>query len=205
MSMAPKEKARPVDPDLHAAPDDGKDGEEGAVSSQLKALASLDVEGLRQRWRRLFRNAAPPRLARHLLVRILAYRIQVNAYGDLTRETRKMLAAIGRTAERPGGKADVPPPPALRALLPGTLLSREHEGVMHRVTVLDEGFAWNGRTYPNLSQIAKAITGTNWNGPRFFGLREAPSQRRPPAGEPETGAPPDGARAPAKASRKTPP
>ncbi len=166
-------------------------GTDSAVSNQLTALAKLDVDSLRQRWRRLFRKAAPPGLTRHLLVRILAYRIQVNAYGDLTRETRKMLEAIGRSSERPGEKAAVPPPPALRALLPGTLLSREYEGVMHRVTVLEEGFAWEGHTYPNLSQIARAITGTNWNGPRFFGLRDAPTQRKSPSGSPDSDDDPD--------------
>ena len=54
----------------------------------------------------------------------------------------------------------------------GTLLAREHAGVLHRVTVVEGGFAWNGTVYPSLSEIARAITGTNWNGPRFFGLRD---------------------------------
>ena len=54
----------------------------------------------------------------------------------------------------------------------GTILMREWNGRPHRVTVMDEGFAWNGRTYDSLSKIALAITGTKWNGPRFFGLRD---------------------------------
>jgi hypothetical protein len=63
-------------------------------------------------------------------------------------------------------------------LKPGALLVREHAGVQHRVTVVEAGFAWNGATYKSLSEIARAITGTNWNGPRFFGLRDRTSTRR---------------------------
>ena len=60
---------------------------------------------------------------------------------------------------------------------PGTILAREWNGSMHRVAVLADGFAWNGKTYPSLSKIAQAITGTRWNGPRFFGLRDKPRRR----------------------------
>jgi hypothetical protein len=56
--------------------------------------------------------------------------------------------------------------------MPGVLLAREHAGVLHRVTVLEKGFAWQGRSYGSLSEIARLITGTRWNGPRFFGLRD---------------------------------
>jgi hypothetical protein len=59
---------------------------------------------------------------------------------------------------------------------PGTMLAREWNGRMQRVAVLADGFAWNGKTYPSLSKIAQAITGTRWNGPRFFGLRDKPSK-----------------------------
>jgi hypothetical protein len=61
-------------------------------------------------------------------------------------------------------------------LRPGTILSREWNGQMQRVAVLPGGFAWDGNTYPSLSQVALAITGTRWNGPRFFGLRDKPSK-----------------------------
>lgn len=152
------------------------DARSDPVSRQLADLATLDLETLRQRWRRTFRKSAPPGLTRHLLIRILAYRIQVAAYGDLSRETKKILEAIARDGEASGGKGEVPPPPPLRSLLPGAILSREHDGVLHRVTVLEKGFAWNGSTYPSLSKVAHAITGTNWNGPRFFGLRDPRSR-----------------------------
>ena len=65
-------------------------------------------------------------------------------------------------------------------LRPGTVLAREWNGQKQRVAVLADGFAWNGKTYPSLSKIAFAITGTRWNGPKFFGLRDKPAKRSPP-------------------------
>ena len=65
-------------------------------------------------------------------------------------------------------------------LRPGTVLGREWNGQMHRVAVLSDGFAWHGKTYPSLSKVAYAITGTRWNGPKFFGLRDKPSKRSSP-------------------------
>lgn len=147
---------------------------ERSPTSDLVRLGELDLDHLRQRWRRLLGRAAPPNLSRQLLVRILAHQLQVTAHGDLSPGTKKLLGAIGKDSRRTGkaGHGVVPPPPELRPLLPGTHLVREHAGVLHRVTVLEEGFAWNGNVYPSLSKIARAITGTSWNGPRFFGLRQ---------------------------------
>lgn len=145
-----------------------------SLTSDPTRLAELDLDNLRQRWRRLFGRAAPLNLSRQLLVRILAHQLQVTAHGDLGPGTKKLLGAIGKDSRRTGkaGHGVVPPPPELKPLLPGTQLVREHEGVLHRVTVLEEGYAWNGNVYPSLSKIARAITGTSWNGPRFFGLRQ---------------------------------
>jgi len=78
---------------------------------------------------------------------------------------------------REGRGSAVIPLPELRGTKSGTLLVREWEGVLHRVMVLEQGFAWNGQTYDSLSKVARAITGTNWNGPRFFGLRDRAGQR----------------------------
>ncbi len=154
----------------------GGDRERAELSrtSELAQLADLDLDDLRQRWRRFFGKPAPANLTRQLLLRILAYHLQVAAHGDLSQATKKLLQQVGRDAgpADAGGQGVVPPPPELRPLLSGTLLVREHEGVLHRVMVLDEGFAWNGNVYPSLSKIARAITGTSWNGPRFFGLRQ---------------------------------
>lgn len=153
------------------------------ITAQLAALQAMDVQDLRIRWRRLFRKPAPDHLPRYLLVRMIAYRIQANAYGDLDRETIRYLNEVGRQwrKRRAAGTGKslkqspppIPPAPLTRGLKPGTLLAREHNGVLHRVTVVDDGYAWNGSTYRSLSEVARAITGINWNGPRFFGLRDA--------------------------------
>ena len=111
------------------------------------------------------------------MIRALAYRQQVQQHGDLDRAT---LQALDAASESPGSPTEIGPspkpgsaPPAVHSgLRTGTMLVREHEGVLHRVMVLEGGFAWNGATYDSLSQVAFAITGTKWNGPRFFGLRQ---------------------------------
>ena len=94
----------------------------------------------------------------------------------------------GNNTARPGtlkrGKRAprVPPVPNRRSFKAGTILVREHAGVLHRVITMEQGFAWNGTTYRSLSEVAQAITGTNWNGPRFFGLRAKRSSADPNAG-----------------------
>ena len=148
------------------------------IAAEVARLGDLDLHELRVRWRKLFRKEAPFHLSRFLLHRVLAYRIQANAYGDLDRETIRFLDRIAKQRTKED-KSPIPPVEDLRAgrLKPGTQLVREHEGVLHQVTVVPDGFAWNGTTYDSLSAVARAITGTNWNGPRFFGLRD---RKRPP-------------------------
>jgi Protein of unknown function (DUF2924) len=101
------------------------------------------------------------------LLRLLAYRIQADALGDLDPATVRYLNRLV------GSEANASTPLSGEgATRPGTVLVREWNGACHRVMALDEGFAWEGGTYKSLSQVARAITGTRWNGPRFFGLRE---------------------------------
>src|SRR5215218_10411516 len=149
------------------------------VRDEIARLSNLDLDALRLRWRKLFRAGAPPHLPRSLLLRIIAYRIQANAYGDLDRATLRFLDKIARarqgrraSGETRRGVPPIPPVDQRRSLKPGTELVREHAGAMHRVVVVTDGFSWNATTYRSLSEVARAITGTNWNGPRFFGLRE---------------------------------
>jgi hypothetical protein len=122
----------------------------------------------------------PRHLPHGLLLRIIAYRQQANRRGDLSRQAIAELKRCLR--EEPSSDGDggsrTAATPSPRLLKPGTMLIREHDGVMHRVMVIDEGFAWRGTTYRSLSQVAFAITGTRWNGPRFFGLR--PGKRSVP-------------------------
>lgn len=166
------------------------------VEAQVASLSGLDLHELRIRWRKLFRASAPPHLPRYLLVRVIAYRIQANVYGDLDRETARYLDRIAKEyrKRRNAGQIlsarqppPIPPVPVPRSLKPGTILAREHAGAMHRVMVVEGGFSWNGAEYQSLSEVARAITGTNWNGPRFFGLRDREElRRRAPAGAQET-------------------
>jgi len=138
------------------------------LDKELARLRELDVETLRGRWCSLFGRRAPSHLPRHLLYRLLAYRLQADRLGDLDAEGKRALERWERVGPSGGASASASRPPL--ALKPGTVLGREWNGQMHRVTVRADGFAWNGTTYPSLSAVARAITRTRWSGPRFFGL-----------------------------------
>ena len=134
------------------------------IDAAIAKLTDLTKADLQVAWRRAYGNAAPDCLSRDLLARGVAYRLQEKKLGGLNRRTAALLDKI----------ADGAPVPVQRdvgRLKPGTLLVREWQGSMHRVMVLADGFAWNGQTLGSLSEIARAITGTRWNGPAFFGLR----------------------------------
>jgi hypothetical protein len=139
------------------------------LEDEIAHLRDLDLPGLRARWHSVFRRKAPDHLPRHLLYRMIAYRLQAERLGDLDRDTQRFLDQVA-TGTRNGDEC-----PAKRdhrhGLQPGTLLVREWDGKPQRVMVLDQGFAWNGATYRSLTEIAFAMTGTRWSGPRFFGLR----------------------------------
>ena len=136
---------------------------------EIAHLRDLDAGELRARWRTVFRRRPPARLPRHLLFRVLAYRLQADHSGDLDDEGQRILDSAGSPEDSEQRALN------LRRrtvnLKPGTMLGREWNGRMHRVEVLTDGFAWNGKSYPSLSKVAFAITGTRWNGPMFFGLR----------------------------------
>ena len=140
---------------------------------EIAHLRGLDLRGLRARWLGVFQRQAPAHLGRHLLFSIIAYRIQADRYGDLDHETKRVL---DRTNAKESGSAISARLANLdqkrTELLPGTVLVREWDRQSQRVMVLADGFAWNGRTFDSLSKIAFSITGTKWNGPRFFGLRD---------------------------------
>jgi Protein of unknown function (DUF2924) len=144
-----------------------------SLEHEIAHLRGLDLKGLRSRWQSVFQRPAPAHLTRHLLFAIIAYRVQADCFGDLPHEMRQVL---DRTIAKEAGPAT-----AVRLasfdqkrtkLSPGTVLVREWDQRSQRVMVLADGFAWNGQTYDSLSKVAFAITGTRWNGPRFFGLRD---------------------------------
>src|SRR4051812_10151626 len=124
-------------PAAHSPEDDGATA---PLSREIAALGELDPHDLRVRWRKLFRKPAPPHLPKYLLFRIIAYRIQATAFGDLDRETIRLLDRLGRehAAER-DAKALVPAASDKPSIKPGTLLVREHEGVLDRVSLLEKG------------------------------------------------------------------
>lgn len=133
------------------------------ISAQIDEIRTLNKDELRQRWRKMFKKPVPEALTKDLLARMIAYRIQEKAFGGLDRETEKILESYAR-----GDKALIPQ----RRMKSGTVLLREYKGVRHTVTIAAGGFIWNDKKYASLSTIAREITGTSWNGPRFFGLRD---------------------------------
>ena len=146
-----------------------------ALDVEIARLRDLDIVALRRRWHIVFGRRPPPHLPRHLLFRIVACRLQADRLGDLDDASRRLLDGSG-SPEKAGQNAATLVRP-IANVRPGTSLSREWNGHMQQVTVLPEGFTWNGKIYPSLSKVAFAITGTRWNGPRFFGLRDKPPQR----------------------------
>ncbi len=153
----------------------------GSAEGVIAGLADFDANGLRLQWRNHLGGTPPAHLSRWLLLRVLAYQIQVAALGGPDKATLRVIRQPkGRTldsAENGPFEARVPSTREGADLRAGALLVREWKGKLERVTVLEKGFAWNGESYASLSQIAKAMTGTAWNGHRFFGLRTATSAR----------------------------
>jgi hypothetical protein len=137
------------------------------VEAQLDQLANASVAELRTHYRALFGREPPQAFGPDLLRRSLSYRIQEKAYGGLSRATQRLLDQLVKAyAAKPKSQVELP-----RRIKPGSILVREWKGKSYRVTVLTEGFSYGGETYTHLSEIAGLITGTRWNGPRFFGLR----------------------------------
>ena len=143
------------------------------VEDEIAHLRGLDLRGLRARWRSVFQRPPPAHLGRHLLFSVIAYQIQADAFGDLDHATKQLLERTKATEAGTAMSARLMGHDQRRTeLTPGTVLVREWSKQSQRVMVMAAGFAWNGKTYDSLSKVAFAITGTRWNGPRFFGLRD---------------------------------
>jgi len=147
------------------------------LENDLKALAAMPIAHLRARWRASFRTEPPPSFGPDLLRRRIAYFVQEQAYGGLSLSTKRELDRLIKIAAKSKtGRIQLP-----RRIKAGSVLIREWKGKSHRVTVMDEGYVYDDKKYETLSEIARLITGTRWNGPRFFGLRkqtnEVPSKR----------------------------
>jgi DUF2924 family protein len=133
----------------------------------LENLEQLSRDELRALWTEELAEKPPPSLGRDILALGVAYTRQERRYGGLSRPVAKELDRL--LARALGDTPELPTKPLPRA---GTILVREWQGTTHHVTVTDDGFLWNGKPHRSLSSIARAITGTTWNGPRFFGLRD---------------------------------
>lgn len=144
------------------------------IATKLDQLYDLALFELRQEWRRLYRMQPPARLSRDLLTRGIAYRLQEQALGGVPKAVLRKLEQ-GQASKLGGtGRSGSAP----LTIKPGTRLVREWRGVTHSVLVQADHVEWNGQRYRSLSEVARAITGARWSGPRFFGLtkRAEPAQ-----------------------------
>jgi hypothetical protein len=164
MDARPTVNGRSIDPD---------------VETELDRLGSLPIAALRARYHELFRSEPPPAFGPDLLRRSIAQRVQEKAYGGLSREAKKLLSQLVRSmASGNAGRLEVP-----QRIKSGSELVRIWNDQTHRVSVLAKGFAYQGEVFASLSEIANRITGTRWNGPKFFGLRTTSREagKTPPA------------------------
>jgi Protein of unknown function (DUF2924) len=136
---------------------------EQAITRLLARLPAMDHKELQQHWKELFGREPSPGMRRNHMIPILAYRTQEQAFGGMKESAVRMLRelALGIATE---SKVAYRPKT-------GTRYVREHNGKLHEVTVLDNGFEYEGESYRSLTEIAKVITGTQWSGPVFFGLK----------------------------------
>ncbi len=144
------------------------------LPERISELETLSTTELRARWEQAIKRSVPKRASRDLLRRALAYHMQEQTEGGLSKSTRRRLAKLAGL----NGENRAPISPPILRLKPGSRLIREWHGVTHSVTVLGDGFDWRGTRYASLSQIARAITGARWSGPLFFGLRKTGSRAR---------------------------
>src|SRR4030088_675585 len=152
--------------------------DDAALEAEIGRLPDLGHDELRERWKLLFGRPAPKSLRRKFMARAVAYQMKVAAYGGLSAATKPRLPQIAiavSNGDRTGVFSGV-------QIKPVTQLIRQWQNTTHTVMVLDQGFALDGRTYKSLSAIAKAITGTSWNGYSFFGIKRAARANKAGAG-----------------------
>lgn len=141
---------------------------EAEIERQIVKLEKMSLIQLREAWLERFGARAPGLKGRDLLVRVLAFRLQADAFGDHSPAVKRNLVHLASIlAKNP--KAPLFPTPSLK---PGIVLTREWKGVVHKVLVQHQGFLYSDKSYSSLSDVARAITGTQWSGPRFFGIEQ---------------------------------
>ena len=160
-----------------------------SLPQEIERIKSLDLDALALQWRNAFGKRAP-KLPKALLAKFLIYQLQADALGDLDPELSRRLQSYAARGARVGEEG----PAAIRAaretltIKPGSVLVRDWGGRTHRVMALEVGFAWEGRNYRSLSEVARAITGTRWNGRRFFGVDRQADRRSAGSEDPRGGA-----------------
>lgn len=142
-----------------------------SVEAEIARVRSLSGDALRRRWQSVFGRSPPDSLTPDLLRRMIAARVQEQAFGTLDRATLKLLDGLAR--REGAGTAE-------RNLKIGTVLVRDYQGRRHTVTVEPDGYVWEGNPYSSLSAIARAITGTAWSGPRFFAVKSSGDRKNDP-------------------------
>jgi hypothetical protein len=152
--------------------------DDAALQTEIGRLPDLSLLELRNRWKLLFGHPAPKSLRRNFLARAVAYQMQVAAYGGLSAATKRRLREIAKGVRNGDANAAL----GSSRIKPGTQMMRQWQNTTHTVTTLADGFEWEGRTYKSLSAVANAITGTNWNGFAFFGIKRAPSGNKNASG-----------------------
>src|SRR5262245_49681046 len=144
-----------------------KSADTATIEAEIDRIRSLGLDELRDQWRKTLASSPPAAFGRDLIVRFLCWHLQEQAFGGLDPNTAKLLVRLAR-----GDKHG-----ADRRLKPGTVLVREYQGCRHTATVTSDGYVWREQVYASLSAVARAITGTSWNGHRFFGVD--PRHNRP--------------------------
>jgi hypothetical protein len=139
---------------------------EQVLEVEIARIRALGLNELRSLWRSTFHTPPPPPFTKDLIARFICWHIQEQSLGGLDQKVTKLLDGLAR-GDTPG---------ADRRLKVGTVLVREYQGERHTVTVVSDGYVWRDVTYASLSPIARAITGTAWSGPRFFGVRAVESR-----------------------------
>ena len=142
------------------------------IAQRLTTLPKLSKTTLRELWHQLFNTHPPPQMRRRLMIPILAYRLQEQAFGSLSRANRGRLRQLARVFEA-DSKSVIPSIPGLK---PGTRLVRQWRDQVHLVNVEASGYEYQGARYQSLSEIARLITGTRWSGPLFFGIKNQQSK-----------------------------
>jgi DUF2924 family protein len=147
-----------------------------ALEEEIASLPALSKAELLKKWRERLKEPPPAHLNKPILVPLLAYRLQEQAFGGLKPAYKRRLRQLAGSFEQNPVRLAKAVPSSAR-IKPGTRLIRQWDGQTHQVTVAEQGFEYKGERYKSLSEIARLITGTRWSGPLFFGLKQSEKKR----------------------------